>query len=55
MTKPGRAIKILMVNHPDCQRYRGGDLVQMRNTAEVLRGCGVTCAESCDPIVLRQR
>jgi glycosyltransferase involved in cell wall biosynthesis len=34
-------MKVLMVNHPDCAIYNGGDMVQLRKTAEALRLLGV--------------
>lgn len=41
-------MRILMVNGPDALRFRGGDLVQMRKTAESLRRHGVEVIESFD-------
>jgi glycosyltransferase involved in cell wall biosynthesis len=41
-------MKVLMVNHPGCQQYQGGDLVQLRKTAEVLRSMGVDVSETFD-------
>src|SRR5262245_47561587 len=37
-----------MVNTPAAVRFRGGDLTQMRRTAEALRTMGVHVAESFD-------
>jgi glycosyltransferase involved in cell wall biosynthesis len=42
-------MKVLMVNWPGAPRFRGGDLTQMRKTAEALKGLGVEVAESFDP------
>jgi hypothetical protein len=42
-------VNVLMVNHPDCERFRGGDLVQMRQTAAALAPRGVRVAESFAP------
>lgn len=42
-------MRVLMVNHPGAPAYRGGDLVQMRKTAEALRGLGVDVEESFSP------
>ncbi|MCI0457301.1 MAG: glycosyltransferase family 4 protein [Gemmataceae bacterium] len=42
-------MKVLMVNWPGAPRFRGGDLTQMRKTAEALRPFGVEVAESFDP------
>lgn len=42
-------MKVLMVNTPASVRFRGGDLTQMRKTAESLRHLGVEVAESFDP------
>jgi glycosyltransferase involved in cell wall biosynthesis len=42
-------MKVLMVNWPGAPRFRGGDLVQMRKTAEALKLHGVETAESFDP------
>lgn len=39
-------MKVLMVNTPASTRFRGGDLTQMRKTAEALRAFGVTVSES---------
>jgi glycosyltransferase involved in cell wall biosynthesis len=39
-----------MVNTPAALRFRGGDLTQMRKTAEALRALGVEVAESFDPL-----
>jgi glycosyltransferase involved in cell wall biosynthesis len=39
-----------MVNTPAAPRFRGGDLTQMRKTAEVLRALGVEVAESFEPL-----
>lgn len=39
-------MNVLMVNHPECERFRGGDLVQMRQTAAALKPLGVRVAES---------
>src|SRR5207302_95663 len=44
-----RPMKVLMVNWPGALRFRGGDLVQMRKTAEALKPLGVQVAESFDP------
>jgi glycosyltransferase involved in cell wall biosynthesis len=38
-----------MVNTPASVRFRGGDLTQMRKTAEALRTLGVQVSESFDP------
>jgi glycosyltransferase involved in cell wall biosynthesis len=38
-----------MVNWPGAPRFRGGDLTQMRKTAEALAAFGVETAESFDP------
>jgi glycosyltransferase involved in cell wall biosynthesis len=42
-------MKVLMVNGPQALRFRGGDLTQMRKTAEALRPFGVEVSESFDP------
>jgi glycosyltransferase involved in cell wall biosynthesis len=42
-------MKVLMVNWPGALQFRGGDLVQMRKTAEALRPFGVQVGESFDP------
>ena len=42
-------MNVLMVNHPAAEKYHGGDLVQMRKTAEALRFYGVRVAESFAP------
>lgn len=42
-------MRVLMVNTPDSQRLRGGDLVQMRQTAAALAPLGVQVTESFDP------
>ncbi|HJZ60260.1 MAG TPA: hypothetical protein VKE74_35280, partial [Gemmataceae bacterium] len=42
-------MRVLMVNHPGTLKFRGGDLTQMRKTAEALRPLGVTVVESFDP------
>ena len=42
-------MKVLMVNTPASLRFRGGDLTQMRKTAEALRPLGVQVSESFDP------
>jgi glycosyltransferase involved in cell wall biosynthesis len=42
-------MKVLMVNWPGAQRFRGGDLVQMRKSAEALKAYNVDVAESFDP------
>jgi glycosyltransferase involved in cell wall biosynthesis len=42
-------MKVLMVNWPGAPRFRGGDLTQMRKTAESLKSLGVEVAESFDP------
>jgi glycosyltransferase involved in cell wall biosynthesis len=42
-------MKVLMVNWPGAPRFRGGDLVQMRKSAEALKPYGVEVAESFDP------
>jgi glycosyltransferase involved in cell wall biosynthesis len=39
-------MRVLMVNHPHCEAFRGGDLVQMRQTAAALRFWGVEVRES---------
>ena len=39
-------MRVLMVNHPYCEAFRGGDLVQMRQTAAALRFWGVRVEES---------
>jgi glycosyltransferase involved in cell wall biosynthesis len=39
-------MKVLMVNWPGAPRFRGGDLEQMRKTAEALKPLGVEAAES---------
>jgi glycosyltransferase involved in cell wall biosynthesis len=39
-----------MVNTPAAPRFRGGDLTQMRKTAEALRALGVEVAESFEPL-----
>lgn len=39
-------MRVLMVNHPGCEAFRGGDLVQMRCTAEALRFWGAQVEES---------
>jgi glycosyltransferase involved in cell wall biosynthesis len=41
-------MRVLMVNHPGCEAFRGGDLVQMRQTAAALRFYGVSAQESFD-------
>lgn len=41
-------MKVLMVNHPDCAKYSGGDMVQLRKTAEALGPLGVHCDISID-------
>lgn len=41
-------MRVLMVNHPDAENFRGGDLTQMRETAAALRPLGVEVAESFD-------
>ena len=41
-------MRVLLVNHPECQAYRGGDLVQMHRTAEGLRRLGVSVELSFD-------
>lgn len=41
-------MKVLMINTPAAPRFRGGDLTQMRKTAESLRRLGVEVAESFD-------
>jgi glycosyltransferase involved in cell wall biosynthesis len=41
-------MRVLMVNSPAALKFRGGDLVQMRQTARALRAFGVTVAESFD-------
>jgi glycosyltransferase involved in cell wall biosynthesis len=38
-----------MVNHPGTLKFKGGDLTQMRKTAEALLGMGIECGESFDP------
>jgi glycosyltransferase involved in cell wall biosynthesis len=35
-------MRVLMVNHADCGAYSGGDMVQLRKTAEALQPLGVT-------------
>jgi glycosyltransferase involved in cell wall biosynthesis len=42
-------MNVLMVNHPAAERFHGGDLVQMRKTAEALRFYGVRVTESFEP------
>jgi glycosyltransferase involved in cell wall biosynthesis len=42
-------MKVLMLNWPGAERFRGGDLVQMRKSAEALAAYGVEVAESFDP------
>src|SRR5687767_11869114 len=42
-------MNVLMVNHPAAEQFRGGDLVQMRKTADALRGFGVRVTESLAP------
>lgn len=42
-------MKVLMVNHPGAEGFRGGDLVQMRKTAAALRYYGVQVVESFAP------
>lgn len=42
-------MRVLMVNHPGTPTFRGGDLVQMRKTAEALRGLGVEVEETFSP------
>jgi glycosyltransferase involved in cell wall biosynthesis len=42
-------MKVLMVNHPDCAVYSGGDMVQLRKTADALRALGVTVEVSTAP------
>ena len=42
-------MRVLMVNHPACEAFRGGDLVQMRRTAAALRFYGVRVTESLAP------
>jgi glycosyltransferase involved in cell wall biosynthesis len=42
-------MKVLMVNWPGTLRFRGGDLVQMRKTAESLKPYGVEVGESFLP------
>lgn len=39
-------MKVLMVNTPDSPRFGGGDLLQMRKTADALRLLGVQVSES---------
>jgi glycosyltransferase involved in cell wall biosynthesis len=39
-------MRVLMVNHPRCEAFQGGDLVQMRQTAAALRFYGVRVEES---------
>jgi glycosyltransferase involved in cell wall biosynthesis len=41
-------MKALLVNTPASQRFRGGDLTQMRKTGEALRRLGVEVGESFD-------
>src|SRR5262245_49176746 len=41
-------MRVLMVNHPHCEAFQGGDLVQMRQTALALRFYGVQVQESFD-------
>lgn len=41
-------MKVLMVNTPAALRFRGGDLTQMRNTAQALSRLGVQVSESFD-------
>jgi len=38
-------MKVLMVNHPDCLRFRGGDMVVLRKLAGALRARGIEVAE----------
>src|SRR5262245_4203842 len=45
----GGVVRVLMVNHPGTLKFSGGDLTQMRKTAEALKPLGVTVAESFDP------
>lgn len=42
-------MKVLMVNHPAAEGFRGGDVVQMRKTAAALRHYGVSVTESFAP------
>jgi glycosyltransferase involved in cell wall biosynthesis len=42
-------VNVLMVNHPQAEGFRGGDLVQMRKTAAALRFYGVRVSESFAP------
>ncbi len=42
-------MKVLMVNHPNAERFQGGDVVQMRKTAAALRYHGVRVTESFAP------
>ncbi len=41
-------MKVLMVNTPMSARFRGGDTVQMHETAEALKPLGVTVSLSCE-------
>lgn len=42
-------MKVLMVNHPESTKYRGGDTVQLRKTAQALQEFGVEVTETTDP------
>lgn len=42
-------MRVLMVNHPEAESYRGGDLTQMRQSAAALRSFGVQVEESFSP------
>lgn len=42
-------MRVLMVNHPGAEGFRGGDVVQMRKTAAALRFHGVAVTESFAP------
>jgi glycosyltransferase involved in cell wall biosynthesis len=39
-------MRILLVNHPDCQQFKGGDSVVLRKTGELLRSRGIVVGES---------
>lgn len=38
-----------MVNHPGTLKFKGGDLTQLRKTAQALASHGITCSETFDP------
>ena len=44
----GDLVKILLVNTPQALNFRGGDLTQLRKTAEALRELGLQVSESFD-------